>query len=81
MTRIGPDFGDRWTKWISGAMTANGIIYCPPTDDDRGILKIDTNTDNVTELDANLLPDCVPQCVWIQVDKEIESVVDILFIR
>ena len=62
-------------------MTANGIIYCPPTDDDRGILKIDTNTDNVTELDANLLPDCVPQCVWIQVDKEIESVVDILFIR
>ena len=31
-----------------GAMTENCVI---PLDDSRGILKIDTNTDNVTELD------------------------------
>ena len=53
MTYIGPDFGDDM-MWCRGAMTDNGIIYCPPYDVDRGILKIDTNTDTVTELDRNL---------------------------
>ena len=38
-------------------MTENGVIYCPPRDEDFGILKIDTKTDVVTELDANLLPE------------------------
>ena len=63
MTEIGPDFnfgdnfGDR-VKWDRGAITDSGIIYCPPVDSRRrGILKIDTNTDNVTELDRNLLPE------------------------
>ena len=37
-------------------MTESGVIYCPPFNS-RGILKIDTNTDNVTELDANLFPE------------------------
>ena len=41
---------------MRGAITDSGIIYCPPYDI-RGILKIDTNTDNVTELDGNLLPE------------------------
>ena len=57
MTEIGPDFGtDAW-KWSKGAITDSGIIYCPPGNEDHGILKIDTNTDNVTELDRNLLPE------------------------
>ena len=43
-------------KWLSGAITDSGVIYCVP-DAHRGILKIDTNTDNVTELDINLLPE------------------------
>ena len=55
MTHIGPDFGDG--KWHNGAMTDNGVIYCPPSDSHRrGILKIDTKNDTATELDANLLP-------------------------
>ena len=46
ITFIGPDFGDSRLKWWTGAITDNGIIYCPPCDSDsRGILKIDTNTD------------------------------------
>ena len=57
MTYIGPDFGDRWRKWIRGAMTASGIIYCPPQKRDHGILKIDTNIDNAIELNRNLLPE------------------------
>jgi hypothetical protein len=58
IAEIGPDFGDDgWGKWCGGAMTDSGVIYCPLSDSDRGILKIDTNTDNVTELDANLLPE------------------------
>ena len=56
ITYIGPDFGGR-SKWISGAITENGVIYCAPWDEDRGILKIDTNTDTVTELDVDLLPE------------------------
>ena len=56
MTHIGPDFGDDEYKWMRGAMTDSGIIYCVPRSH-RGILKIDTNTDNVTELDRNLLPE------------------------
>ena len=57
ITHIGPDFGDG-VKWYEGAMTDGGIIiYCPPVYSHlHGILKIDTNTDNVTELDRNLLP-------------------------
>ena len=57
MTFIGPDFGDGWFKWYNGAINDSGIIYCVPCNSRRGILKIDTNTDNVTELDANLLPE------------------------
>ena len=58
MTEIGPEFDDDddW-KWRKGAMTASGIIYCPPSNQFYGILKIDTNTDDVTELDRDLLPE------------------------
>ena len=56
MTHIGPDFGVQW-KWWGGAITGSGIIYCPPVNSNRGILKIDTNTDDVTELNRNLLPE------------------------
>ena len=56
ITHVGPDFVGG-TKWYRGAMTDSGVIYCPPYDDDRGILKIDTNTDTATELDRNLLPE------------------------
>ena len=57
MTLIGPHLVDP-DKWIRGAMTVSGIIYCPPYNSRRrGILKIDTNTDTVTELNANLLPE------------------------
>ena len=54
---IGPDFIDDKYRWLEGAMTSNEIIYCPPCNEDRGILKIDTDTNNVTVLDANLLPE------------------------
>ena len=58
MTDIGPDFGDDYINWWGrGAITDSSAIYCPPVIFDRGILKIDTNTDTVTELDANLLPE------------------------
>ena len=56
-TEIGPDFGDNDYKWHRGAMTDSGVIYCPPCDEGYGILKIDTNTDDVTELNVNLLPE------------------------
>ena len=56
ITHIGPEFGNNWSKWVHGAITESGIIYCAPHDD-RGILKIDTNTDDVTELNRNLLPE------------------------
>ena len=56
ITHIGPDFGGN-IKWFKGAMADNGIIYCPPYYSSRGILKIDTNTDTVTLLNANLLPE------------------------
>ena len=55
MTHIGPDFRSI-CKWINGAMTDNGVIYCPPCNPRRDILKINTNTDNVIELNVNLLP-------------------------
>ena len=56
-THIGPDFGIR-CKWSRGTMTDSGIIYCIPCyNSDHGILKIDTNTDTVTELDVNILPE------------------------
>ena len=57
-THIGPDFGDEKWKWGRGAMTDSGIIYCLPSFNGHGILKIDTNTtDMVTELNRNLLPE------------------------
>ena len=70
ITYIGPDLGNDEWKWRRGAITESGIIYCIPVDSGRrriyssrhGILKIDTNTDNVTELDANLLPE---RGVWM----------------
>ena len=37
-------------------MAKNGVIHCPPDNIDRGILRIDTKTDVVTELDVDLLP-------------------------
>ena len=57
LTLIGPDLG-RGCKWIEGAITDGGVIYCVP-DHSRvnGILKIETNTDTVTELDGNLIPE------------------------
>ena len=61
---IGPDFDDYDVKWWRGAMTDGGIIYCPPCESNRGILNIDTNTDTVTELDRNLLPQR-GHCNWI----------------
>ena len=51
MTRIGSDLGSGRTKWHKGAMTGSGIIYCPPIGSLRGILKMYTNTDTVTELE------------------------------
>ena len=55
ITTIGPDLGDDDHKWYGGAMTGSGVIYCPPNNSNHhGILKIDTNTDTVTELDAHL---------------------------
>ena len=68
MTRIGPDLGDDKYKWWGGAiLTDSGVIYCVPRRSRRGILKIDTNTDNVTELDANLLPEGGPadEDMWL----------------
>ena len=57
ITEIGPDFGNGACKWRrGGAITDSGIIYCPQYFD-RGILKIDTNTDTVIVLDVNLLPE------------------------
>ena len=58
-THIGPDFGDEYKKWYTGAITStgSGIIYCVPKFYGRGILKIDTITDTVTELDRNLFPE------------------------
>ena len=31
ITYIGPDFEIDGMKWYAGAMTDNGVIYCPPT--------------------------------------------------
>lgn len=47
----------------------NGIIYCNPFGDNKGILTIDTNTDPVTELDTNLSDwdshaDALDECVY-----------------
>ena len=58
MTRIRPNFGEGYPKWVRGAITDSGIIYGVPCAENHGILKIDTNTDNVTELDANLVMIC-----------------------
>ena len=55
--------GDDYWKWRDGAMTDSGVIYCFPWDEGRGILKIDTNTDVVTEMDRNLLPE-QGRCLW-----------------
>ena len=79
ITHIGPDFNDnddndddgydyRYDlhdpgKWYKGAITESGVIYCPPNNRHRGILKIDTNTDDVTELNRNLLPE-QGGCMW-----------------
>ena len=69
IAHIGPDFGDDTDKWSRGAMADSGvIIYCSPLDGNRGILKIDTNTDNVTELDRHLLTSCalaVDGCIYL----------------
>ena len=64
MTHIGPEFGGGG-KWVKGAMTDSGIIYCLPREIRHGILKIDTNTDDVTELNANLLPEQGDYKMWM----------------
>ena len=74
MTRIGPDFGDDEWKWIKGAITASGVIYSLPCDDERGILKIDTNTDTVTVLNANLRPE-QGHYMWISCAAAIDGCV------
>ena len=50
---IEPDLGDRY-KYDGGTEDEKGCIYCTPHDcwNTRGMLKIETNTDNVTILDA-----------------------------
>ena len=63
ITYIGSDLG-HYDQWSRGAITDNGIIYSAPNGYGRGILKIDTNTDNVTVLDANLLPERVDDIMW-----------------
>ena len=64
--RIGPDLRIRRLTWLRGDMTHNGMIYCVPKFSDRGILKIDTRTDTVTELDVNLLPERIDiHMMWI----------------
>ena len=65
MTEIGPDFGGGGWKWERGAITDSGIIYSASNDYPRGILKIDTNTDNATELDGNLLPERGYDRMWV----------------
>ena len=58
ITHIGPAFdGVMGMGWTRGAITDSGFIYCPPDDEGRGVIKIDTNTDTVTELNRNLLPE------------------------
>ena len=47
---------------MRGTITDSGVIYCPH-DDDRGILKIDTNIDRATVLDGNLFP-ALGGCMW-----------------
>ena len=67
IAHIEPDVGDDTGKWSRGAMADSGVIYCSPLDGNRGILKIDTNTDNVPELDRNLLTSCalaVDGCIY-----------------
>ena len=64
VTEIGPDFGGGQGKWRQGAINDRGVIYCVPYDSYRGILKIDTNTDTVTELDVNLLPEQGDDNMW-----------------
>ena len=56
ITHIGPDLGINGYRFMRGDMTDSGVIYCPPDHWNRGILKIDTNTDTVTELNRNFLP-------------------------
>ena len=65
ITYIGPDFGDDMKKWFIGVITDNGIICCPPCSSNHGILKIDTNTDTVTELDGNLLQERGNGMMWV----------------
>ena len=65
ITHIGPDFGDDIRmKWRKGAMTGTGVIYSVPCNEHRGVLKIDTNNDNVTELSRNLLPEQGQYNMW-----------------
>ena len=61
-THIGPEFSDGFGyNWLRGVITNSGVIYCTPYKANRGILKIDTNTDTFTklELDNSLLPEQV----------------------
>ena len=65
INNVGPDLGENRYNWSRGAITDSGIIYFPPRNSSRGILKIDTNTDNVTELNRNLLPERGNANLWI----------------
>ena len=63
-THIGPDLGGDGS-WSKGAMTdSSGIIHRPPYNRSHGILNIDTHTNELTELDANLLPKQGDDMLW-----------------
>ena len=52
LQEIGPDLGNDYWKWDSGALAGNGSIYCFPCNfGDNGILKIDTVNETVTIID------------------------------
>ena len=70
---IGPDLGGgEWDTWVKGAMANNGVIYCLPANSYRGILKINTNTDNVTELDINF-PERGGSNKWLSCDLALDG--------
>lgn len=43
---------------------SNGCLYCIPACDRGRVLKIDTNTDTVTELDVELPESDQSGCMW-----------------
>ena len=56
LTEIGPDFGERYAKWMCGVLANTGSIYCAPFRADQ-ILKINTNDGTVETLDNVNMPE------------------------